>query len=118
MSIKAWPAGNGEFYIGGSGTFASKEKIMAAGGRWDAARKRWFVTRDQAKSLKVPIMVHVRRALVCCEESQDGISTLGAATEDDVAAGKMRVRFCIFCDSHIDATADIIGLAEEQAPCP
>lgn len=123
--LEAWPTGQGDYALRGRDTYPIKDQIHAAGGRWDAQAKTWYVTKDQALALGATILVRVLRAPACCERQMDsparGIAAL--ATYGETLTGRMIVRFCPFCDSHLHepvAIRDVIDteeLPELQAAC-
>jgi hypothetical protein len=112
--LQAWPQKSGDYLLIDGNTYYLREKIKAAGGRWDATRKHWTVTREEAVSLGAEIIVHVMRGPVCCEVNMGIESVRSPATESEVERGETRVVFCQHCDSRLDRMARILALVDRS----
>jgi hypothetical protein len=108
--LQAWPTGQGDYFLTGRDTFLIKDRIYAAGGRWDGGAKKWFVSREQAKKLGAAVLVRVLRAPVCCEKATDTMEVL--ATEQEVVDGRMRVPTCTRCDLPLQWSAPIVDIMD------
>jgi hypothetical protein len=128
-TLEAWPTGQGDYFLAGRDTYPIKDRIAAAGGRWDHGARRWFVSKEQAQRLGATILVRVLRAPACCEKHVQPGDTIGGeflpvppergipayATYAEVLAGKMKVPFCPYCDSHcleLVAIRDVLDTAD------
>ncbi len=110
-ALVARPTGQGDYALEGRDTYPIKDRIHAAGGRWDSRARKWFVTRDQARELSAAILVRVLRGPACCEK-QMGIPERGVAdlaSMEETLVGRMTVRLCSHCDSHI---REIVGIRD------
>lgn len=101
--LEAWPTGQGDYFLAGRDTWPIKDRIHAAGGKWDSQTRRWYVTKAQALALGATVLVRVLRAPACCERHIEaplrGVAAL--ATQAELLAERMVAKFCPLCDSHI-----------------
>ncbi len=101
--LEAWPTGQGDYVLTGRDTYPIRDRIHSAGGQWDSQTRRWYVSKDQALALGATVLVRVLRGPACCERHMDaperGVAAL--ATQRELLDGRMVVKFCPMCDSHI-----------------
>lgn len=117
-TLEAWPTGQGDYFLAGRDTYPIKDRIAAAGGRWDHGARRWFVSKEQAQRLGATILVRVLRAPACCEREipdPTGQGVPAFATYAEVLAGRLVVPSCTLCDSvlrELVAIRDVLDTAD------
>jgi hypothetical protein len=124
QKLEAYPTGQGDYWLGGRRTYPIRERIQNAGGQWDNIARRWTVSKEQALVLGAVIYVRVLRAPACCERHMEPANELlrppdrgipAVASQREVSEGRMIVRFCPHCDSHIQepvAIRDVLDMLD------
>ncbi len=114
--LEAWPTGQGDYFLAGRDTYPIRDRIHAAGGKWDSRSRRWYVNKAQALALGATVLVRVLRAPACCERHMEaperGVAAF--ATQAELLAERMVVRFCPMCDSHIHEPVAIRDVVDAE----
>ena len=90
--ITAWRTPDGLYALHGK-TYPIKEKIKSFGGRWDAEKKCWFVSRECVDAIGALRMIRVRVPAHCHEKER-----IINVTHEEAEAGIVRLG-CGWCDT-------------------
>lgn len=100
--IEAFPLGDGFFYLAdgypyrrSQGTYAYKDRIKAAGGRWNPDKKHWVVSEEALPSLQ-DIVTKMQKARVgpWCHNPEEIVFV----TQQEIQKGQHK-RSCARCDT-------------------